>query len=63
MAGREPDIPDAWTFKLNKYMTFTGASRQDLKVKLGSGNQNIEFEVGEIRKRKDTYLERHFVGR
>lgn len=51
-------IPDPWTYKLNGFMTFRGTSRQDLLLTLSGGSQNVEFAVGEVLKRKESYLQR-----
>ena len=62
-ASWKPDIPEKWTFKLNQYMTFSGTSRQNLKVQVRIESIAQDFDVGETLKRADDYLHtEHFLG-
>ena len=60
-----PDIPEEWTFALNQHLTFSATSRQDMRLTFHCDNVTMNFEVGEIRKRKDgNYMEtQYFAGR
>ena len=60
-----PDIPDEWTFALNQYFTFSASSRQDQRLAFKCDSVTMDFDVGEIRKRKQgNYMEtQYFAGR
>ena len=55
-ASWKAQIPEPWEFKLNQYMTFTGTSRQDLKVAVRIESISMDFDIGETLKRADDYL-------
>ena len=62
-ASWKAQIPEPWEFKLNQYMTFTGTSRQDLKVAVRIESISMDFDIGETLKRADDYLHtEHFKG-
>lgn len=60
-----PDIPEEWSFALNQHIHFTATSRQDMRAVFQCDNISMDFEVGEIRKRKEgNYMEtKYFAGR
>ena len=60
-----PDIPEEWTFALNQHLNFSATSRQDMRLTFHCDNITMDFDVGEIRKRKEgNYMEtQYFAGR
>ncbi len=56
-----PDIPEEWTFALNQYLSFSATSRQDMRLTFKCDSITMDFDVGEIRKRKEgNYMETQF---
>ena len=56
-----PNIPEEWTFALNQHLKFSATSRQDMRLTFHCDNITMDFDVGEIRKRKEgNYMETQF---
>ena len=56
-----PDIPEEWSFILNSCLSFKATSRQSQTLTFKCDSVTHEFNVGQMPKRSDTYLERHFL--
>ena len=56
-ASWSPDIPDEWSFNLNKCLHFRASSRQDMTLTFKSDSITMEFDVGEVLRRADDLVE------
>jgi hypothetical protein len=63
-ASWTPTIPPEWSFSLNSCLTFTASNRQNMHLEFKCNGVVQEFDVGEMRRRKENYLEtQYFSGR